>query len=148
MSRDRYAEIKKLTAEQRKEIFDFAMARSREMSAGIESDDPRSICYKEKPVTQLEKIIEDEFCEYAREQGCEPIKFKDPSRRDAPDRMVLCPTARTIFFEFKRPGEKPRPGQLQYHEGLRALGFECHVVDNYYDAFKIFNYFLYSLDEI
>jgi hypothetical protein len=96
-------------------------------------------------MSPLEKEIEDKFCEYAREKGCEPIKFKDPSRRDAPDRMVLCPGGRTIFFEFKRPGEKPRYGQLQYHRALENLGFFVCVESDLVRAKYSLDYFL---DEI
>ena len=82
----------------------------------------------------LEKEIEKKFCEYAIKEGCYPVKFEDPSRRGALDRMILCPGGLVLFIEFKRPGEKPRDEQLEYMNGLIKLGFFAVWTDNFDDA--------------
>ena len=38
-----------------------------------------------------------------------------------------------VFIEFKAPGKKPTPLQAAWHDKLRALGFEVHVIDNVSD---------------
>lgn len=58
------------------------------------------------------------------------IKFKDPARRGAPDRLVLLCGA-VCFVELKRP----RRGvvgdhQRRYHTALRALGQEVLLIRN------------------
>lgn len=93
-------------------------------------------------MAKLEKEEEDKFVNLAFGRGCKAIKFIDPSSRNAPDRMVFCPKARTIFFEFKRLGDRPRNGQLKYHEGLRSLGFEVYVVYNAVQAACILESFI------
>lgn len=93
-------------------------------------------------MAKLEKEEEDKFVDLAFDMGCKAIKYKDPSSRNGPDRMVLCPKARTAWFEFKRPGEDPRPGQDKYHEGLRGLGFRVYVVYSAKQAERILEGFL------
>jgi hypothetical protein len=69
----KYDEIKKLTAGQRREILEFALERSREMSAGISSDDPRSVCNrKDRTMSQWEKI-----------ENWDDIKVGDQVRRES-----------------------------------------------------------------
>ena len=85
----------------------------------------------------LESKIERDFCKYAKSRGCYPVKFEDPSRRGANDRLLLGPVGQIVFVEFKRPGEKPRPDQIAYHKGLREMGFETQTIDNLDDGKKI-----------
>lgn len=40
----------------------------------------------------------------------------------------------TIWVEFKRPGEKPRPMQVHIHKMLRAMGADVRVYDNWHVA--------------
>lgn len=48
--------------------------------------------------------------------------------RGFPDRIVLLPGARILFFELKRPvGGQFEPLQLRWHGKLRALGFVVFV---------------------
>jgi len=77
---------------------------------------------------KLETEEEEKFVDLAFDLGCKAIKFIDPGSRNGPDRMVLCPKGRTIWFEFKRKDEEPRSGQYKYHDGLRSLGFLVYVV--------------------
>jgi hypothetical protein len=79
-------------------------------------------------MAKLEVEEERKFKELAYGLGCLAVKFVDPAKTGAPDRIVFCPNGRTIFFEFKRQGEEPRRDQLDYHKGLRALGFHVLVV--------------------
>ena len=92
----------------------------------------------------LEKDIEGAFVRYARRQGCEAIKFADPARRGAPDRIVLCPRGCLFFIEFKRRDQKPRPEQLIYHRVLTKLGYDVFVIDDYQDAKQLLDGFLAS----
>jgi len=79
----------------------------------------------------LEKDIERKVCAQLGAMGILSIKFADPSRRGAPDRICLCPGGQCFFIEFKAPGEKlDRAEQIKYHAKLRNLGFEVFVVDD------------------
>jgi hypothetical protein len=56
-------------------------------------------------------------------------KFVDPSRRGAPDRMVLLPEKPVIFVEMKREKlGKVKIWQERYHADLRALGHRVEVL--------------------
>ena len=84
---------------------------------------------------ELEVSIERKSVKYAREKhGAIGIKFKDPSRRNAPDRLFLFPGGKVCFIEFKRDGEEPREGQIEYQFSLRRLGFRASFCDNLTDA--------------
>lgn len=94
-------------------------------------------------MAKLEKEEEDKFVDAAFALGCKAIKFIDPSSRNAPDRMVLCPKGKTIFFEFKRTDkDEPRRGQVSYHTGLKRLGFQVFVVYTSSQAEHILKRFL------
>jgi len=85
-------------------------------------------------MNKLEKEIENDFVRYARQRGALAVKFEDKARRNAPDRIILCPGGVTLFIEFKRPGEKCRPGQLAYHQMLSRLGFRVWVCETANEA--------------
>lgn len=51
--------------------------------------------------------------------------------RHWPDRAFFGYNGRTIFMEFKRPGEDQRCGQRVYSEALARAGFRVFVVDDY-----------------
>ena len=78
----------------------------------------------------LERDIEKPVCKFAKKNGVMPIKFRDPGRAGAPDRMFFVPGEKVFFIEFKRPGEKPKKHQLAYHAELKKLGFTVYVVDS------------------
>lgn len=72
------------------------------------------------------------------EEGGLLLKFISPGRNHVPDRLLLRPippehreiVARYFrLIEYKRPGEKPRPGQLREHERLREMGYQVDVID-------------------
>jgi hypothetical protein len=43
----------------------------------------------------------------------------------------------SFFLELKRPGEKPRPGQVKRIRRMRKMGYEVHVADTLEDAIEI-----------
>jgi hypothetical protein len=92
-----------------------------------------------KAAIPLEADEEGKFVRQARQLGCLAIKFKDPSRRNAPDRQIMCPGSIIFYIEFKRVGENPRPGQLAYHNMLRRLGFSVWVCYSADEALQILN---------
>lgn len=85
----------------------------------------------------LEADIERYAARRVKAMGGEIRKVAWVGRRNAPDRVIWLPrhllrtgrysTAFAIWVEFKRPGEKPRIGQLREHVRMRNLG-QCVVV--------------------
>lgn len=55
------------------------------------------------------------------------MKFRDPGRKGAPDRLTLLPGGRCLFVEWKQDGKRPRPEQIEYHNWLRSLGHKVMV---------------------
>lgn len=68
----------------------------------------------------------------SRGGGCR--KFRSPSRRNVPDRVCTLPSGikglsgLTFFVECKRPGEKPRPGQVREIARMRKEGALVYTV--------------------
>jgi hypothetical protein len=93
-------------------------------------------------MTKLETDEERKFVKAAYDIGCKAIKFVDPASRNAPDRMVLCPGGRVIFFEFKVPGKSSRRGQKKYQRGLEGMYFEVHEVTTCAHAMRLLKRFL------
>ena len=75
----------------------------------------------------IEKDVEDYLNKGVRERGGEVRKCEWIGRRHCPDRRVMHP-ARRAWVECKRPGSKPRPGQLREHERMRAMGEDVVVL--------------------
>lgn len=75
--------------------------------------------------SQIEKAVVD----HAENLGWLIRKVKWIGRRAAPDR-VFFKAGRTIWVEFKRPGEKPRLLQEREHTRMRDAGCEVHVIDD------------------
>lgn len=82
----------------------------------------------------LERDIEKKIGLYAKQQGCEWIKFTSPARRAVPDRLILGPGGVVGFLEIKRKGEKPTPLQMRELMRLRELGMNVGWVDNVADG--------------
>lgn len=78
----------------------------------------------------LEAKIEEKVCTYAKERGCLVYKFTSPARSAVPDRLMITPTGRTFFIEFKRTGAKPTPAQDREHARLRNQNVAVYVVDD------------------
>ena len=53
--------------------------------------------------------------------------------RDAPDRFFL-KDGRTVLIEFKSPGVKPRPGQVNEIAEIKRHGGEVYVCDTVHAA--------------
>jgi hypothetical protein len=86
--------------------------------------------------TPLESKIEAALCDAVRMRGGMALKFMDPSRRGAPDRLVLLPGHPTHFVELKRPnGEgKLEPWQERYHADIRRSGQRVWVLYSFDDV--------------
>lgn len=80
----------------------------------------------------LEKTIEKKCVSYAENLNWISIKL-DKAKRGWPDRLFIGPAARTLFVEFKRPGERRRKQQIGNHQRLAARGFTVEVIDNFDD---------------
>lgn len=78
----------------------------------------------------LERSIENAVVTYARARGIEAIKLNGLGKRSLPDRLFLGPRRRTLFVEFKRPGEKPTALQSHLHALWFKLGHTVWVVDD------------------
>ena len=78
----------------------------------------------------LEKDIEKRVKDYAREKGMLAYKFTSPMRAAVPDDLLICPTGRVVFVEFKRKGKVPTPAQLREHERLRGHKVAVYVIDD------------------
>jgi len=84
----------------------------------------------------IEKQIEDYLSEGVKRMGGEVRKAEWVGRRHCPDRRVMH-VKRCAWVECKRPGAKPRPGQLREHDRMRSLGEDVVVLSTYdeVDAF-------------
>jgi hypothetical protein len=78
-----------------------------------------------KKESETEKYLADEV-EF---RGGLCIKFVDPGRRGAPDRIVVLPGKAAVFVELKRErGGRVKPWQASYHRDLRARGQRVDVL--------------------
>lgn len=75
-----------------------------------------------------ESDIENHLKLEATKRGAKAYKFVSPGQRDVPDRLIAYRGQLTLC-EVKKPGEKPRPGQVRCHEELRERGIKVFVVD-------------------
>lgn len=78
----------------------------------------------------LEVDIEDAFVTFAEKLGCQAKKLRIDGENGFPDRSVLCPNGMVFFIEFKTVTGDLRPGQIDWHRKLSALGFIVLVVRN------------------
>ena len=74
---------------------------------------------------------------FAFEVGMEGVRLSKSQRSKAKiqgmepgrcDLKVLLPGGRTVHIELKRAGGRVSPDQKRWHDQLRGLGFEVHVV--------------------
>jgi hypothetical protein len=76
-----------------------------------------------------EAVAEAYLRQRVEERGGMCPKFVDPSRRGAPDRMVLLPGRPVYFVEMKRQKVgRLMSWQERYHEDLRRLGHKVSVL--------------------
>lgn len=77
----------------------------------------------------LEKQIERNVRDYAKERGMLVYKFTSPERAAVPDRLFITPKGRAWFIEFKREGARATAPQMREHDRLRGHGVTVFVVD-------------------
>lgn len=81
-----------------------------------------------------ESKVERDWCRRAAKLGFWSIKFKDPERRGAPDRLILGQKGDVFFIEFKRDeAENLEFHQQQYQHDLIARGFCVYVCKSLHD---------------
>ena len=78
----------------------------------------------------LERDIEKALIKHIESLGGTCEKFTSPGRSNVPDRIITLPNNHISFVECKRPGAKPRIGQLRDHDRRRQLGCIVHVIDS------------------
>lgn len=82
-----------------------------------------------KTAPEIEAKAETHLMESVELVGGMCPKFIDPSRRGAPDRMVMLPGHAIIFVEMKRfKLGTVKSWQKRYHADLRALGHRVEVL--------------------
>lgn len=84
------------------------------------------------PSKPLETEIETKSVALANYRGWENAKL-DKIKRNWPDQAFFGPNESVFIVEFKRPNEKPRPGQLATHRKLKKVGHPVYVIDNFDD---------------
>jgi len=76
----------------------------------------------------IEKSIERSIVRLLKKYGIEVPKLQAPGRRGFPDRTMLMPGGKPIFLEIKTAKGVIAPTQKVWHELLRSLNYEVHVV--------------------
>jgi hypothetical protein len=76
---------------------------------------------------ELERYLEGFFRERVRLLGGHTIKLA-PTEAGVPDRLVLFPGGRMYLVELKRDGGALRPIQELWHNRMRRLGTNVHVL--------------------
>ena len=77
----------------------------------------------------LERDIEKRVKEYARSKGWLAYKFVSPGHSFVPDGILISPSGKVIFVEFKQLGKKPSAGQEREHQRLRQSKVLVYVID-------------------
>lgn len=73
---------------------------------------------------------------WAENNGWVARKVQYIGRSGCPDH-VFVGYGRTIWIEFKRPGEAPNPQQVREHRRFRAGGVTVFVIDNARDGVDV-----------
>ena len=102
----------------------------------------KAVKRKTKSEETLEFDIEDKFCKFAINKGCEALKLIYLNKKGFPDRTVICPGGRIFFIEFKRKGKKQSGTQTKAQKLLGLFGFEYYVCDEIGQAEAILEDFL------
>jgi hypothetical protein len=80
--------------------------------------------------TELESSIEKKVVAYAKAQDVMVRKMNGMSYAGWPDRLMITPSGRHFYIEFKRPGGKLSPRQEALIGELRARSVVVYVVDD------------------
>jgi len=91
-----------------------------------------------------ESLIERDFCNYAKQMGCAPLKLYTQAIRGFPDRTVLCPGGKVLFIEFKSNRGQLSAPQVLMKGRIETLGFKYHVCDKVGEAEAILRKFLHG----
>lgn len=78
----------------------------------------------------LEKEIENKTKLYAINKGWLMYKWTSPARIAVPDDILISPTGKVIFIEFKQLGKKPTVMQEREHTRMRNNCATIYVVDS------------------
>lgn len=78
------------------------------------------------PEGQVKKPV----CDYAESQGLIVIQMRLLGVVGFPDTIILGPSARILFIEFKRPHKDARKIQAWWHRRLERYGFHVRVVND------------------
>lgn len=87
--------------------------------------------------SSIEAAFKKKILKWATGRGLqlECLKFVVPGVKGYPDRILIWgPAGRTMFIEFKQPGEPPEPLQDYVHGLMRAMGCEVQVHSNVEEA--------------
>lgn len=76
-----------------------------------------------------ESTIEAAVCAYAKKQGCIVMKLSGMNQKGQPDRMFLR-NGKSLFIEFKAPGNKPTKLQEKWLKDLSDAGFHTTWIDD------------------
>lgn len=86
---------------------------------------------------KLEKTDERKWAkDVYKDFGLRAIKFTDPGRRGAPDRIVPLVGGIMLFIEQKRTNKPLRADQVDYHKWLKGLGFAVHTCHSSSEAYE------------
>ena len=75
----------------------------------------------------MESVIEQKFRDDCIAQNWDCVKYSNPSKTGAPDRLVLTNVGVPVFVECKQKNEKPRVEQYRYMIDLMERGYLCLV---------------------
>lgn len=91
---------------------------------------------------RYESDIEKDGTKYAESRGWYVMKFISPGKRAVPDRLYLRTkngVFRTVFIEWKRPGEEPTAQQYKRGRDIKATGAEWYWADSLEDVIDVLN---------
>ena len=97
----------------------------------------------------IESQFERKLVRWCRSQNILCLKNNANWYRNFPDRTIVLPGEPNIafFLELKRPGEKPRPGQVNRLRRLRRMGYHAVYVDDLHEAIVVIQNVRYSQQE-
>jgi hypothetical protein len=90
------------------------------------------------PAARLAFAVPNQAVAKFRSKAARVRFWKEGVRAGAPDVLVLWPIGERhgLALEFKRPGENPRPEQVEFLERLDAAGYQTAVVFSAKQAFQ------------
>ena len=84
--------------------------------------------------TMTESQIESAACTYAASQGWLAYKFTSPGRAGVPDRIMITPTGKVLFVEFKKPTGKLSALQRNEQRIMRGHNVDVFTVYDFNQA--------------